>query len=74
MRVRTRASSSCLRSLYDIVGASGAGSSTTIETTAMTDLDAKIKELGTIDIKIGNEIYPNITGVKNTPGVPKSDF
>jgi hypothetical protein len=56
------------------LGGKGAGSTTTIETSAMTDLDAKIKELGTVDIKIGNEIYPNITGVKNTPGVPKSDF
>jgi hypothetical protein len=57
------------------LGGRGEGSSTAIEATAMNNLDDTLKQLNhPIDIKIGNNIYKNIVGVKNTPGTPKSDF
>jgi len=40
-------------------------------------LDELIKEAEggePIDIKVGDKIYKNCTGAKNTPGTPKSDF
>ena len=47
------------------------------ETIQLNRLDELIKELGDgnpIDIKVGEKIYKNCIGVKNTPGTPKSDF
>lgn len=47
------------------------------EAVQLNRLDGLIKELGDgepIDIKVGDKIYKNCIGVKNTPGTPKSDF
>ena len=56
------------------LGGKEKGATTAIETAAMDDLDKVLEEIGPIDIKIGNNIYKNIVGARNTPGVPKSDF
>jgi hypothetical protein len=56
------------------------GFSTKHETSALNEFDALIKNilqennLEYINIKVGNDIYENIIGAVNQPGVPKSDF
>ena len=56
------------------------GFSTKHETSALNEFDALIKNilqennLESINIKVGNDIYENIIGAINQPGVPKSDF
>ena len=56
------------------------GFSTKHETSALNEFDALIKNilqennLESINIKVGNDIYENIIGAVNQPGVPKSDF
>ena len=56
------------------------GFSTKHETSALNEFDASIKNilqennLESINIKVGNDIYENIIGAENQPGVPKSDF
>ena len=56
------------------------GFSTKHETSALNEFDALIKNilqennLEFINIKVGNDIYENIIGAVNQPGVPKSDF
>lgn len=47
------------------------------EAVQLDRLDNLIKEIGggdPIDIKVGNKIFKNCIGVKNTHGTPKSDF
>jgi len=47
------------------------------EAVQLNRLDQLIKEANggdPIDIKIGNKIYKNCVGARNTPGTPKSDF
>ena len=57
------------------LGGKEPGSTVAIEAAAMDDLNQTLEQLGhPIDIKVGNNIYKNIVGVKNTPGTPKSDF
>jgi hypothetical protein len=56
------------------LGGKEKGATTAIETAAMGDLNQILENLGPINIKIGNNIYKNIVGAKNTPGTPKSDF
>jgi len=56
------------------------GFSTKHETSALNEFDALIKNilqennLESINVKVGNDIYENIIGAVNQPGVPKSDF
>jgi hypothetical protein len=56
------------------------GFSTKHETSALNEFDALIKNIlqetnkESINIKVGDNIYNNIIGVINQPGVPKSDF
>jgi hypothetical protein len=50
------------------------GSTTSIETAVMSNLNSKLEQNGPIDIKIKDVIYKNIVSTKNTPGMPKSDF
>ena len=56
------------------------GFSTKHETSALNEFDALIKSilqennLESINIKVGDNIYENIIGAVNQPGVPKSDF
>ena len=56
------------------LGGKEKGATTAIESAAMADLDAVLEKIGPIDIKIGDKIYKDIVGAKNTPGTPKSDF
>jgi hypothetical protein len=56
------------------------GFSTKHETSALNEFDALIKNilqennLESINVKVGNNVYENIIGAVNQPGVPKSDF
>ena len=55
-------------------GGKAKGSTTSIETIAMSNLNSKLEQNGPTNIKIGDVIYKNIISTKNTPGMPKSDF
>ena len=60
-------------------GGKGEGASVIKESQAISEISEAIAESiaefgGPIPIKIGNEVYRNITGVRKTPGTPKSDF
>ena len=56
------------------------GFSTKHETSALNELNILIKQIleeinqKYINIKVGNNVYENIVGAVNQPGVPKSDF
>lgn len=56
------------------LGGKEKGATTAIEAAAMVNLNTVLEELGPINIKIGDNVYKNIVGAKNTPGTPKSDF
>lgn len=64
----------------DVFGGKVKGFSTMHETSALNELDDQIKnilsdkKLDSIKIKIGEDIYNNITSAQNQPGTPKSDF
>lgn len=55
-------------------GGKGTGSGTKKEDIALNDIASKIKELGPINIIIGNKIYENIDNVVSVPKTPKADF
>jgi hypothetical protein len=71
--------------LEDIVKTSDFGGkvkdfSTKHEMSALNELNTLIKQIleetnqKSINIKVGNDVYENIVGAINQPGVPKSDF
>jgi hypothetical protein len=57
-------------------GGKGSGSGTRVEDIALTDVNAKLQELGNIDVKLSEngKIYKNIVGATTVNGTPKADF
>jgi hypothetical protein len=57
-------------------GGKGGGSGTRVEDIALTDVNAKLQELGNIDVKLSEngKIYKNIVGATTVNGTPKADF
>lgn len=55
-------------------GGKGTGSGTRTEDIALTDINNKIQELGSINIVIGNKVYENVNNATTVPKTPKADF
>jgi len=57
-------------------GGKGGGSGTRVEDIALSNVDAKLRELGTIDVKLSEngKVYKNIVGATTVNGTPKADF
>lgn len=57
-------------------GGKGGGSGTRAEDIALEDINKKIQELGSIDVKLSEngEVYKNIISATTVSGTPKADF
>jgi len=57
-------------------GGKGEGSGTRVEDIALTDVNNKLQELGSIDVKLSDngKIYKGIVGATTVNGTPKADF
>ena len=57
-------------------GGKGEGSGTRVEDIALSDVNTKIQELESIDVKLSEngKIYKNIIGAVTVSGTPKADF
>ena len=57
-------------------GGKGGGSGTRVEDIALEDVNKKLQELGSIDVKLSpnGEVYKGIIGATTVNGTPKADF
>lgn len=57
-------------------GGKGGGSGTRVEDIALEDVNKKLQELGSIDVKLSKdgEVYKGIIGATTVNGTPKADF
>lgn len=57
-------------------GGKGGGSGTKVEDIALEDVNKKLQELGSIDVKLSpnGEVYKGIIGATTVSGTPKADF